>query len=53
MHSGNGPHGEMDRRAIECFDRALDDVGLAGPVLRLGHDKLDGLLPRERGESAK
>ncbi|MBM3457757.1 MAG: oxidoreductase [Armatimonadetes bacterium] len=34
MHSGNGPHEEMDRRAIECFDRALDDVGLAEPALR-------------------
>jgi hemoglobin len=30
MHSGNGPHEEMDRRAIECFDQALADVGLAG-----------------------
>ena len=30
MHSGNGPHEEMDRRAIACFDRALADVGLAG-----------------------
>ena len=29
MHSGNGPHDEMDRRAIACFDQALDDVGLA------------------------
>jgi hemoglobin len=28
MHSGNGPHGEMDRRAIDCFDAALDDVGI-------------------------
>lgn len=28
-HSGNGPHEEMDQRAIECFDRALEDVGLA------------------------
>jgi len=28
MHSGNGEHDEMDRRAIECFDRALADVGL-------------------------
>ena len=34
MHSGNGPHEEMDRRAIECFDRALNDVGLADPILR-------------------
>jgi hemoglobin len=29
MHSGNGPHEEMDRRAIACFDEALDDVGFA------------------------
>lgn len=29
MHSGNGPHGEMDQRAIGCFDQALDDVGIA------------------------
>ena len=29
MHSGNGPHDEMDRRAIACFDQALVDVGLA------------------------
>ncbi len=39
MHSGNGPHGEMDRSAIECFDRAMDDIGLADSVLRLAlHD---------------
>jgi hemoglobin len=29
LHSGNGRHEEMDRRAIACFDRALDDVGLS------------------------
>jgi hemoglobin len=28
MHSGNGVHDEMDRRAIDCFDRALEDVGM-------------------------
>jgi hemoglobin len=28
LHSGNGPHEEMDRRAITCFDEALIDVGL-------------------------
>ncbi|MEV4566072.1 group II truncated hemoglobin [Nonomuraea sp. NPDC049419] len=28
LHSGNGPHEEMDQRAIACFDQALDDVGL-------------------------
>jgi len=40
MHSGNGPHDEMDRRAIACFDRALDDVGLARdePLRRVLHD---------------
>jgi hemoglobin len=32
MHSGNGPHEEMDRRAIACFDQALGDVGLAEDV---------------------
>ena len=30
IHSGNGPHEEMDRRAVACFDQALVDVGLAG-----------------------
>jgi hemoglobin len=35
MHSGNGEHEEMDRRAIACFDQALADVGLANDrVLR-------------------
>ncbi|HVH82739.1 MAG TPA: hypothetical protein VM713_00340, partial [Steroidobacteraceae bacterium] len=29
LHSGNGPHLEMDQRAIACFDKALNDVGLA------------------------
>ncbi|HEX7537458.1 MAG TPA: group II truncated hemoglobin [Dermatophilaceae bacterium] len=29
MHSGKGPHEEMDRRAIACFDQALADIGLA------------------------
>jgi hemoglobin len=30
IHSGNGAHEEMDRRAIACFDQALADIGLAG-----------------------
>jgi hemoglobin len=30
IHSGNGRHEEMDRRAIGCFDQALVDAGLAG-----------------------
>lgn len=34
MHSGNGPHEEMDRRAIACFDQALEDAGLTGEPLR-------------------
>jgi hemoglobin len=29
LHSGNGEHEEMDRRAIACFDQALEDTGLA------------------------
>jgi hemoglobin len=29
IHSGNGEHDEMDHRAIDCFDAALIDVGLA------------------------
>ena len=28
MHSGNGEHHEMDRRAEACFALALDDAGL-------------------------
>jgi len=41
IHSGNGgPHEEMDRRAIICFDQALQDVGMdvAEPVARVLHD---------------
>ena len=40
IHSGNGPHEEMDRRAIACFDQAMDDVGLstAEPVRQVLHD---------------
>jgi hemoglobin len=35
LHSGNGRHEEMDRRAIACFDAALEDAGLASDeVLR-------------------
>jgi hemoglobin len=29
IHSGNGEHDEMNRRAIACFDQALVDAGLA------------------------
>lgn len=39
MHSGNGPHEEMDRRAVACFDAALDDIGVGDPDLRTAlHD---------------
>jgi hemoglobin len=35
MHSGNGAHEDMDRRAIACFDLAMDDVGIdRGDALR-------------------
>jgi len=36
MHSGNGPHEEMDRRAIACFDQALADLGFGDDDL-VGH----------------
>src|SRR6202035_1272125 len=29
MHSGNGSHEEMDRRAVACFDQALTDIHFA------------------------
>ncbi len=39
MHSGNGTHEEMDRRAIECFDEALDDAQFEdGPLRQVLHD---------------
>jgi hemoglobin len=40
IHSGNGQHEEMDRRAIACFDQALDDTGLAadGRLRQVLHD---------------
>jgi len=40
MHSGNGPHVEMDQRAIACFDQALEDVGIVRdePLGRALHD---------------
>jgi len=40
IHSGNGPHEEMDRRAIACFDQALEDAGLAadGRLRHVLHD---------------
>jgi hemoglobin len=34
LHSGNGVHEEMDRRAISCFDQALADVAITDERLR-------------------
>jgi 4a-hydroxytetrahydrobiopterin dehydratase len=34
IHSGNGAHEEMDRRAIACFDAAMEDIGIADLALR-------------------
>ena len=33
IHSGNGAHEEMDRRAIACFGQALADIGLANTAM--------------------
>jgi hemoglobin len=39
IHSGNGPHEEMDRRAIACFDLAMGDAGVPadGPLRQVLH----------------
>jgi hemoglobin len=40
IHSGNGLHEEMDRRAIACFDQAMQDAGLdpGGPLWQVLHN---------------
>lgn len=40
IHSGNGRHEEMDRRAVACFDQALTDVGISdgSPLRAVLHD---------------
>jgi hemoglobin len=38
VHSGHGPHEEMDERAVACFDLALVDAGL------VGDERLRGVL---------
>ena len=40
IHSGEGEHHEMDRRAIACFDQAMEDAGLAagGALRQVLHD---------------
>jgi hemoglobin len=43
IHSGNGAHEEMDRRAIACFDQALADTALADTALG-GDERLRQVL---------
>lgn len=38
IHSGNGEHDEMNRRAISCFDQAMADAGLSVDVRAVLHD---------------
>jgi len=40
LHSGNGPHDDMNVRAIACFDAALSDAGIdpGDPVWQVLHD---------------
>ena len=40
LHSGNGEHEEMDRRALACFDQAMTDVGLddSNPARKALHE---------------
>lgn len=40
IHSGNGQHEEMDRRAIACFDQAMTDLALSQnhPLRAVLHD---------------
>jgi hemoglobin len=40
IHSGNGEHAEMDRRAIDCFDQAAQEVGIdpASALWQVLHD---------------
>ena len=33
-HAGNGEHDEMNRRAIDCFDRAMTNADLTDPRVR-------------------
>jgi hemoglobin len=32
MHTGNGPHDDMDARAVDCFAAALVDAGIPEPL---------------------
>jgi hemoglobin len=44
IHSGNGAHEEMDRRAIACFGQALADTGLANTAMAADGPTGDGRL---------
>jgi hypothetical protein len=49
LHAGNGEHEDMDRRAIACFDQAVEDAGLgADDALRHGTPRLLRLGGRRR-----
>jgi hemoglobin len=59
LHSGEGEHDEMDRRAILCFDQALTDIGLASDsaLFKALHDYFEwstttslARYPRSAGE---
>lgn len=38
LHCCDGPHEEMDQRAVDCFEEALDSVGLIDPVRQVLRD---------------
>lgn len=48
--SGNGAHEAMGRRAIACFDAAMDDAGVGDPRLRQAlHDDVAWTTHRTMG----
>ena len=49
-HAGNGEHADMDRRAVACFARALDDVDVTDAALR---DELIAWFTHETAEMAR
>jgi hemoglobin len=52
IHSGHGPHDDMDERAVACFDLALRDVGLDNDA-RLGAVLHDYFAWATRGPMAR
>ncbi len=61
LHSGNGTHEEMDRLALDAWDAALADCGLAAdpqpsgdaPRLLRGRHSPDGGAPRRGRDGAR